>query len=95
MADVHTAAVHTLRQIRRIGTHGSRLTFETRSPAIDWAEQWTREKTTASYPHPEGGEFTSWVEVVSLTGPPESYATTHEGHTLPPDERHLVASETL
>ncbi|MCP4223868.1 MAG: class I SAM-dependent methyltransferase, partial [Actinomycetia bacterium] len=84
-----------LRQIHRIVTHGGRLTFETRNPAIDWAKQWKREKTIATYPHPEGGEFTSWVEVVSVTGAPESYALTHEGHTRFPDGRHLVASETL
>ncbi|MCP3991146.1 MAG: hypothetical protein GY724_18880 [Actinomycetia bacterium] len=30
-----------------------------------------------------------------MTGPPESYATSHERHTLLLDGRHLVATETL
>ncbi|MCP4223056.1 MAG: class I SAM-dependent methyltransferase [Actinomycetia bacterium] len=31
--------LHTLRQIHRIVTPGGGLAFETRNPAIDWAEQ--------------------------------------------------------
>ena len=80
----------TLAELHRILRPGGRLTFETRNPLIDWAARWSRERTMATYPHPEGGEFTSWVEVVARSGPPSSYQMTHEGHTLLPDGQHLV-----
>jgi SAM-dependent methyltransferase len=85
----------TLGQVHRILVPGGRLAFETRNPVVDWAQRWTRERTRATYRHPEGGNFTSWVQAVSVTGSHESYTTTHEGHTVLPDGRHLVASETL
>lgn len=86
---------HTLRQVHRILGPGGRLAFETRNPLVDWAGEWVRERTEAAYPHPAGGEFTSWVQVVEVAGEPHSYTMTHEGHSLLPDGRHLVASETL
>ncbi len=46
-------------------------------------------------PHPDGGEFTSWVEVVEKSGPTGSYTITHHGHTILPDGLHLTAAETL
>ncbi len=82
-----------LRQSRRILRPGGRLAFETRNPTIDWAQRWSHRRQT--YPHPDGGEFTSWIEVTSIVGTPESYAMTHQGHTLLPDGRHLTAEETL
>jgi SAM-dependent methyltransferase len=84
-----------LGQIHRILAPGGRVAFETRNPAIDWPGEWTRERTEAVYPHPAGGEFRSWVEVVDVTGDPDSYTMTHHGHSLLPDGRHLVAAETL
>lgn len=86
---------NVLRQLHRILQPGGRLTFETRNPAIPWEEHWTEAKTTATMPHPEGGEFTSWVDVVGKSGPPDSYTLTHEGHTILPNGSHLTASETL
>jgi SAM-dependent methyltransferase len=82
-------------QIRRILGPGGHLAFETRNPAVDWPARWTRTHTLASYEHPDGGGFTSWVEVVEVTGPADSYTTTHRGHTLLPGGEHLVADETL
>lgn len=86
---------HALGQVHRILRPGGRVAFETRNPAIDWAGEWTRERTEEVYPHPTGGEFTSWVEVVDVTGDPDSYTLTHHAHSLLPDGRHLVAPETL
>ncbi len=74
---------------------GGRLTFETRNPAIDWVQRWTRENTTATYPHLDGGKFTAWVEMNEVRGSRESYTTVHAGHTVLPDGAHLVCSETL
>ena len=72
-----------------------RLTFETRNPAIPWDEHWTEARSKATMPHPEGGEFTSWVEVVDKSGTADSYALTHHGHTILPDGLHLTAVEKL
>lgn len=85
----------TLRHVRRVLRPGGRLAFETRNPSVDWASEWVRDRTLATFPHPAGGEFTSWVEVVDVTGTAASYTTTHEGHTRLSDGRHLVARETL
>jgi SAM-dependent methyltransferase len=84
-----------LREARRILAPGGRLAFETRNPGVDWAQRWTRERTTATYPHPDGGAFTAWVEMREMTGPPESYTTVHVGHTALPDGSHLACAETL
>jgi hypothetical protein len=82
-------------QLHRILHPGGRLSFETRNPSIAWEEDWTEGRSKATMPHPDGGEFTSWVEVVEKSGPPESYTLTHHGHTILPDGPHLIATETL
>jgi len=85
----------TLRHIHRILRPDGYLTFEVRNPRLDWAGQWTKAATAASYIHPRGGVFTAWVEVVERVGSAESYTMTHEGNSLLPDGRHLRSSETL
>jgi SAM-dependent methyltransferase len=84
-----------LREVRRILVPGGRLAFETRNPAVNWAQRWTRERTTGSFPHPDGGDFTAWVEMSEVTGSPESYTTVHVGHTVLPDGARVACSETL
>jgi SAM-dependent methyltransferase len=84
-----------LRQCRRILHDGGRLTFETRNPDRDWPRRWTRERTTATLPHPDGGEFTSWGEIVDVVGAPTSFTETHVGHTVLPDGTTLTHAETL
>ena len=84
-----------LGEVHRLLTPGGRLTFETRNPAINWAQLWTRERTTATHPHPDGGTFTVWVEMHEVTGSRESYTTVHCGHTVLPDGTHLTCAETL
>ena len=86
---------HLLAQVHRILDPGGRLAFETRNPALDWARRWTRERTATTYLHPDGGDFTAWVDVTEVTGSPDSYATVHVGHTLLPDGTHVTCSETL
>ncbi len=87
--------VHLLGEVRRILTAGGRLTFETRNPAVGWTERWTRERTTTTYAHPDGGEFTAWIELSEVTGAQDSYTTIHVGHTVLPDGAHLACSEVL
>ena len=84
-----------LREARRILLPGGRLAFETRNPAVKWAQRWTPERTTATFPHPDGGDFTAWVEMSEVTGSPESYTTVQVGHTVLPDGARLACSETL
>lgn len=86
---------NVLQQSHRILQPGGRLTFETRNPAIPWDEEWTEARSKATMPHPKGGEFTSWVEVVEKSGTDDSYTLTHHGHTILPDGLRLVAAETL
>ena len=86
---------NALRQSHRILDGGGRLVFETRNPAIRWDEFWTEAQSTATMPHPDGGEFTSWVEVQERSGSAESYTITHHGHTILPDGLHLTSAETL
>ena len=62
---------------------------------MNWAQWWTRERTTATFPHPDGGDFTAWVEMSEVTGSRESYTTVHVGHTVLPDGARLACSETL
>ena len=87
--------IETLRQIRRVLVPGGHLGFETRNPTIDWASEWTKANSEATYPHPTGGEFRSWVEVQDVVPAGDSYTITHEGNTILPDGSHLRALETL
>jgi SAM-dependent methyltransferase len=84
-----------LGEVHRILAPGGRLTFETRNPAIDWAYLWTRERSTETHRHPEGGTFTAWVEMCEVVGPDVSYTTVHEGHTVLPDGTHMCCAERL
>lgn len=85
----------TLGAIHGLLRPGGRVAFEARNPVLDWAGKWTEANSRATLDHPDGGTFESWVQVVDVTGTPESYRMTHEGHTVLPDGRHLWAAETL
>lgn len=86
----------TLAEIHRSLTPGGYLTFETRNPAARAWERWTEEHTRATYPHPDGGEFTSWVESVAANeGSGGGVTRTHRGHTILPDGERVVTDETL
>lgn len=75
---------------------GGLLAFETRDPTARAWERWTESETRASYPHPDGGIFESWVEVVDVRETAAGHVVeTHEGHTLLDDGTHLVSAETL
>jgi SAM-dependent methyltransferase len=84
-----------LRDIRRALRPGGRLAFESRVPDRDWPHRWSPERTRDTYPHPDGGTFTSWVEVVQRVGDDSSFRMTHRGHTLLPDGTNVNHDETL
>lgn len=85
----------TLAECHRALRPGGHLTFECRNPADRAWEQWTKDATFCRLPHPDGGWFGSWVEVVDVTGDPEAPTETHAGHTILPGGEHVVAHETL
>ncbi len=85
----------TLRHIKRVLRPGGFVAFETRNPAVAWATEWTEENTRGELDHPDGGRFSSWVQVMDLTGSDDSYVITHHGHTVLPSGEHLVAEEQL
>lgn len=68
------------------------LAFEMRNPAMRAWEQWTRSDSFQTLPHPGGGTFDSWVEVVEVAGGPR---VTHHGHTVLPGGEHVESPETL
>lgn len=84
-----------LADCHRILRDGGHLAFETRQPDRGWPTRWTRERTTTTLPHPDGGEFTSWTQVTDVVGPPTSFTLTHVGHTLLPDDSEVSHPETL
>lgn len=84
-----------LAETTRLLVPGGHLAFETRNPALDWASRWTKQNTTEVLPHPRGGDFTSWVQVVDRATTGDGYTMTHEGNTVLPDGSHLRAAETL
>jgi SAM-dependent methyltransferase len=85
----------TLAQCRTMLRPGGHLAFESRDPrAREW-ERWTPDDTRRTYPHPDGGTFESWVEVVDVSGPGDAPIETHQGHTVLPSGEHLVSTETL
>lgn len=86
-----TVLVHARRMLRE----GGHLAFETRNPDRGWPQRWTKERTRATYPHPDGGTFDAWVQSVAVEGSTESFTETHVGHTVLPDGTHLSYAETL
>jgi SAM-dependent methyltransferase len=85
----------TLRDIHRALRPAGRVAFESRVPERDWRHRWSPERTRATHPHPDGGTFTSWVQVMSWTGDESSFRMTHRGHTVLPDGTRLSHDETL
>lgn len=53
---------HAFRALRP----GGRIAFESRNPGYRAWECWIPEHTTRSFPHPEGGEYTTWKELLEV-----------------------------
>lgn len=91
-----------LHHVHRHLAPGGHLAFESRNPGARAWERWTPEATRTTYPHPDGGEFTSWSEPEQVVQPagevggqPRGPVVTHRGHTVLPDGTHLAYPETL
>lgn len=75
---------------------GGHLAFEVRNPAALELDDWDPESTRETQPHPDGGEFTSWLEIVKVTeDPAEGALITARSHNILPDARTIIAEETL
>lgn len=75
---------------------GGWLAFESRNPEGMGADAWDEESTRETQPHPDGGEFTSWLEVVGIEhDDAEGPLITARGHNIFPDGRHITADEPL
>lgn len=77
---------------------GGWLAFESRNPAHRAWERWVPEHTTRRLPHPDGGQITTWVELLAVDeDAPEGVLETHRGITVYPDGHRSGedSSETL
>lgn len=74
---------------------GGRLAFEMRNPLARGWESWTEADSRRTYPHPDGGTFDSWTQVVQVVDLEHGPTVTHHGHTVLPDGEHVEAPETL
>lgn len=75
---------------------GGWLAFESRNPAALELDAWDEESTRETQPHPGGGEFTSWLEVLSIEpDDDDGDLITCRAHSIMPDGRKLSADEPL
>lgn len=75
---------------------GGWLAFESRNPESMEADAWDEGSTRQTQPHPDGGEFTSWLEVVGVEhDDADGDLITARGHNIFPDGRHVTADEPL
>ncbi|WP_120003271.1 class I SAM-dependent methyltransferase [Nesterenkonia muleiensis] len=75
---------------------GGHLAFESRNPQGMDADAWDEQSTRETQPHPDGGEFTSWLEVVGMEhDDADGPLITARGHNIFPDGRHITADEPL
>lgn len=75
---------------------GGRIAFESRNPGHRAWERWTPEHTTRSFPHPDGGEYTTWKELVQVDEhASEGVVETHRSATEYGGEIRRSLGETL
>ncbi|GAA1149288.1 class I SAM-dependent methyltransferase [Nesterenkonia lutea] len=75
---------------------GGHLAFESRNPASLELDAWDAESTRETQPHPDGGEFTSWMEIAGIrSDAADGDLITARAHNLLPGSRELIAEETL
>lgn len=85
-----------LREAYRALQPGGFLAFESRNPHGLDHDAWDEESTRETQEHPEGGEFTSWLEVVRIEhDDADGPLITARGHNILPDGRHVTADEPL
>ncbi|MFE5776418.1 class I SAM-dependent methyltransferase [Brachybacterium sp. NPDC056505] len=75
---------------------GGVLAFESRDPRRRPWEHWTPESTRGDFPHPDGGVFTSWVELLAVDeSGADGVVETHRGITEREGSARRSAEETL
>ncbi|MGO1568007.1 MAG: hypothetical protein ACTHXC_08240 [Brachybacterium sp.] len=85
-----------LAHVHRALRPGGRLAFESRNPGARAWERWIPEFTRGTYPHPAGGTFTSWIEMLDVQGDPAAgIIETHRGVTERAGTKSYSAPETL
>lgn len=85
-----------LAHARRALRPGGRLAFASRNPDARAWERWVPELTRGTYPHSQGGKFTSWIEMLDVQGDPAAgVIETHRGVTEQAGTRSFSAPETL
>lgn len=85
-----------LRDAHRALRPGGMLAFESRDPRRRAWERWTPESTRGTFPHPDGGEFTSWVELLEVDeSGADGVVETHRGVTEREGSARRSAEETL
>ncbi|MGD8151522.1 class I SAM-dependent methyltransferase [Ornithinimicrobium sp. Y1694] len=92
------AWVELLTEAYRALRPGGWLAFESRNPGRRAWERWVPEHTTRRLPHPDGGELTTWIELLDVDeDAPEGVLETHRGITIYPDGHRSGddSSETL
>lgn len=85
-------------EARRALRPGGWLAFESRNPGHAAWQRWVPEHTTRQLPHPDGGEITTWIELLDVDDSrPEGLLETHRGITVYPDGHRSGddSSETL
>lgn len=85
----------TLRNCRRALRDGGHLAFETRDPAAQAWRGWSPATTREVLPHPDGGRYEAWVEVVHESPDDTGTTVVLHGHTVLPSGEHVVVPETL
>ena len=90
-ADWHQALRHCRRTLR----DGGHLAFEMRDPAAQAWHGWTRATTREVLPHPDGGRYQAWVEVVTESHDDTGVTVVLHGHTVLGSGEHVVTPETL
>ncbi|MGJ9373054.1 class I SAM-dependent methyltransferase [Nesterenkonia sp. CF4.4] len=91
-ADWESVLGHAFRALKP----GGHLAFEARNPSALELDAWDPDSTRETQPHPDGGEFTSWMEIAKVTeDPDEGTLITARAHNLLPGSREIIAEETL
>lgn len=83
---------HAHRALRPGGT----IAFESRNPGNRAWERWVPEHTTRTFPHADGGEYTTWHELLEVDeDAPEGVIETHRSATEYGGEIRRSMGETL
>ncbi len=84
-----------LRHCGRALRDGGHLAFEMRDPAAQAWRGWTPATTREVLPHPDGGRYEAWVEVMTESHDDTGVTVVLHAHTVLGSGEHVVTPETL